>query len=211
MMLNSQHGIEADRIAALYQIEILDTDTEEDYNNVTELAAQIAGTPFATIAFEDEGRWWYKATYGIDLYELPVYSTIWDSQSIANELVLVEDIHTHQLFANHPLSNKQYDIRFFAAVPISDENGFVLGHLSVMDNAGNELTKKQISALQLLGRQASSLLRLRHKVIKLEKEHALGDEEQINNIFHNAIQLIGYHRYNLYPAVCLLSRGHGLC
>ena len=190
MMLNSQHGIEADRIAALYQIEILDTDTEEDYDNITELAAQIVGTPFATIAFEDEGRWWYKATYGIELYELPGYAKIWHDESIANEFVLVEDIHIHNLFANHPLRNNQHGIKFFAAVPISDENGFILGHLSVMGTNPQALTQKQISALQLLGRQASSLLRLRHKLNKLEKEYALGSEEQINNIFHNAIDAV---------------------
>ncbi len=167
MMLSSQHGIEADRIAALYQIEILDTDTEEDYDNITELAAQIVGTPFAAIAFEDEGRWWYKATQGIELYELPVYSKIWLDESITNEFVMFEDIHTHQLFDNHPLRNNQQGIQFFAAVPISDENGFILGHLSVMGTNPQALSQKQISALQLLGRQASSLLRLRHKLNKL--------------------------------------------
>ena len=60
---------ENDRIAALYQLHILDTPPEEDFDDIAELAAHICDTPIATIAFEDNNRYWFKARYSINISE----------------------------------------------------------------------------------------------------------------------------------------------
>lgn len=53
-----------DRVAALKSYDILDTDPQKEYDDITKLAAQIAGCQFSYISFCDETRFWLKSTYG---------------------------------------------------------------------------------------------------------------------------------------------------
>lgn len=55
------------RLAALRDYDILDTEAEQAFDDLTLLAAQICGTPVAATAFLDERRLWFKAKRGAAL------------------------------------------------------------------------------------------------------------------------------------------------
>jgi len=52
------------RLEALHRYHILDTEPEENFDELTELAAIICNTPVATITLIDEKREWYKSKVG---------------------------------------------------------------------------------------------------------------------------------------------------
>ena len=62
---------EAVRLEVLRQYQILDTEPEEVYDNLAQLAAFICGTPIALVNFIDENRQWFKAKLGLDVPEMP--------------------------------------------------------------------------------------------------------------------------------------------
>src|SRR5579871_1813034 len=60
---------EKERLEVLRRYQILDTDSEKDFEDIVELASQLCDSPMAVINFIDEDRQWAKAFKGIDIRE----------------------------------------------------------------------------------------------------------------------------------------------
>jgi hypothetical protein len=56
---------EEDRLAALYQYNILDSAPEQTFDDLTLLAAHLCDTPIALISFIDADRQWFKSKVGL--------------------------------------------------------------------------------------------------------------------------------------------------
>ncbi|UPT68225.1 MAG: hypothetical protein M0D57_06140 [Sphingobacteriales bacterium JAD_PAG50586_3] len=62
---------ETQRLEELYQLGILDTVAEAEFDNLTKLAAQICGTPISLVSLVDVDRQWFKSKTGLDASETP--------------------------------------------------------------------------------------------------------------------------------------------
>ena len=60
---------EAQRIAALIECGVLDTEAEQDFDDLTSLAAELFGVPIALVSLIDTNRQWFKSKVGIDATE----------------------------------------------------------------------------------------------------------------------------------------------
>ena len=52
------------RITELLEMRVLDTEPEEQFDNITKLAAQIIDCPIALISLVDDKRQWFKSRFG---------------------------------------------------------------------------------------------------------------------------------------------------
>ncbi len=57
---------EAERLAALVGLDILDTDPEEVFDRIIRLAAVIVDVPIVLVSFVDRDRQWFKAKIGLE-------------------------------------------------------------------------------------------------------------------------------------------------
>lgn len=184
--------VEVQRLKALYRLKILDTAAEEDFDNITELAAQICQTPIANIAFIDRDRSWFKAKKGVEFTEVPRDASFCAYQLGEHNLIEIEDMKEHPDFCENPAVTGEPHIRYYAAVSINSEEGLTVGHLCVLDQTPRKLSQSQLNALHILGKQVEKLLELRLKILKLEEaeETARSSEETMNLIFNNAIDAV---------------------
>ena len=156
------------RLAALQYYGVLDSPPETGYEDVTELAAFICGTPISLVSFVDEDRQWFKSKIGLGVSETP-RSQSFCAHTIGTQATLVvEDTTTDARFSSNPLVLGDPNIRFYAGAPIIERNGHVLGSVCVIDTEPRRLSAKQISALEALARQVVVLLEQRTTIETLE-------------------------------------------
>jgi PAS domain S-box-containing protein len=192
MKATSYATYETERIAALRQLEILDTEAEEDFDDIVALASQICETPIAVISFVDTNRSWFKAKTGIECSYIPRNKSFSAKELEGDRLMIVPDCSADERFTKNQFVDGENGIRFFAGMPLINEDGFTLGYLCVLDRKPRTLSSQQLANLRILGKQVITLLKLRLQIIKLKKaeEDSRNSEEQMNTIFHQAVDAV---------------------
>ena len=160
---------EAKRIEALHKLKILDTNAEQDFDDIVTLAAKICNTPISIISFVDINRQWYKAKIGVDYSETPRNISIC-SQAIAHDILIIPDLLKDERFVNNPFVTNTPLLRFYGGITLKTEDGFALGALCVMDTIPKVLDEGQIWALRVLARQVIKHIHLRSQVLDSESK-----------------------------------------
>jgi diguanylate cyclase (GGDEF)-like protein/PAS domain S-box-containing protein len=142
---------EQQRLQALQQLHLLDSDFEPTYDGIAKLAAEICGVAIAIISFADADRYWFKAVVGMEgVREMPKPHIFCSSVLESDGFFQVEDASQDSRFADNPLVSGALGIRFYAGVPLIDPKHFILGALCVMDSNPGKLDAKQQAQLDLL-------------------------------------------------------------
>ncbi len=162
-------GNEVQRLAALRDLDVLDTLSEPEFDELVALAAAICETPMGLVSLVDRDRQWFKAAVGFFVRETPRDLAFCAHAILQKSVFLVEDATSDQRFADNPLVTGQPNIRFYAGIPLSAPGGLPIGTLCVLDTAPRQLTVEQRSALEILGRQVTARLELRSKHKELQR------------------------------------------
>ncbi|MDZ8077688.1 MAG: GAF domain-containing protein [Nostoc sp. DcaGUA01] len=157
------------RLEALRQYQILDTEPEEAYDNLAQLAAFICNTPISLVNFIDENRQWFKAKVGLDVSEMPrSIGLSYLCQERRNVVVVPDTLADEKLAKNAVVIGYPY-VRFYAGVPLITPRGDMLGTLCVIDQVPKELSQKQVEALVALSRLVIDQLELRRHVTEVSQ------------------------------------------
>jgi GAF domain-containing protein len=152
---------EAERLAALKKYHILDTGTEQSYDDITALAAHICKVPITMISLVDEARQWFKSKVGVDQQQTSRNIAFCAHAILQHDPFIVRDATKDRRFADSALVTGEPHIRFYAGIPLINPEGLALGTLCVVDHQPRRLSAVQQKALQALARQVMALLELR--------------------------------------------------
>ncbi len=160
---------EDERLKVLQQYQILDTPSEQGYDDVTMLASFICDTPYATITLVDQDRQWFKSEVGFGRSETARDGGFCACALLQPDTMIVEDALLDQRFRENPFVVDGPQIRFYAGAPLISPGGYILGTVCVFDSRPRVLKPEQIEALEALARQVMARFELRLKLIEQER------------------------------------------
>ncbi|KCZ93860.1 histidine kinase dimerization/phosphoacceptor domain -containing protein [Hyphomonas johnsonii] len=160
-MLAAKPANQAERLAALYRYQILDTDREADFDDIVELAAELCGVKISVINLIDADRQWFKAEVGLGVRETPLDTSICSHVILQDDFVEITDTLADTRTGNNPLCLDEPGLRFYAGTLLKSRDGHPIGTLCVLDDQPRELTEFQKKSLRTLGKQVMRELDLR--------------------------------------------------
>lgn len=167
-MKAAPHPQQARRLAALHELDILDTAPEREFDEIAELVAAICDTPVGVVNLIDADRQWFKAEAGLGVRSTPLETSLCSHVILENGFVEIPDTLADQRMSDNPLCQGSEGFRFYAGAVLTSEEGLPVGTLCVLDTEPRRLTPFQRQAVQTLGRQVTRLLDLRLAVKRQE-------------------------------------------
>ena len=158
------------RVAALSRYDLPDLPAEPELEAILRIAATMTGAAKATMNLLDSTMQCNYVSQGFEPQTGPL------SESMC-QVVLKEGVRQYvpnalldPRFVDNPVvDGRVNDVRFYAASPLTTDDGFILGTLCVFDNEPRTLTDGQRAALDDLAGQVMALLERRRLARKAEE------------------------------------------
>ncbi len=171
---------EKERQLELLSYGILDSEEEEDYTALVELAANICNCTSATITFIDKERQWFKARKNIVSSESSRDFSFCGHVIMHEEVMVVDNASIDKRFSDNPDVIGGLKIGFYAGAPIISSAGYQLGTVCVIDHDPKaDFSESQKRALETIASQVKRLLELRIKsrMVQIQSEELIQSEK----------------------------------
>lgn len=163
---------EQERLAALFALELLDSEPEAVFDNLTELVADTFDIPIVAISLIDESRQWFKSIQGLDVCETERDISFCGHAIYHKTPLVIENAAEDERFKDNPLVTGPPYIVFYAGVPLRyrfNNHEFLLGTLCIIDHKVRTLSELELKRLQMFAYQVESLIGLRLSSRRLEQ------------------------------------------
>ncbi len=170
---------EAERLNALRRYEILDTPPEPAFDRIAEMAANFFHVPMAGVSLVDEDRVWFKSRVGINVHQTARDAGLCSSAMLSQGVYHLSDAAHDQRALRYSFV-ADLGIRFYAAAPLRNHEGFNLGTVWVLDQKPRELASSEAETLRMLAALAMNQMELRlyaERVARLERAERTSGEQ----------------------------------
>lgn len=145
---------EANRLAALRALNLLDTAPQERFDRITRVAKALADVPIAYISFVDENRQWFMSCQGLSSKETSREVAFCAHVVVLRKPLIIPDALLDPRFAENPLVTTDPRIRFYAGFPLILPNGACIGTLCFVDTRPRQFPEASLRAFEDLAELA---------------------------------------------------------
>lgn len=182
---------EAERLAELWSLAILDTPPETRFDRITRIAQQLFQVQIALVSLVDENRQWFKSCQGLSVRETPRNISFCGHAILGREIFCVQDTHCDPRFADNPLVTGPPRIRFYAGAPLTVNGAQRIGTLCIIDSRPRDFSAKEREFLRHMAdwvQDELGMVRL-GEATAIVQEHKSRLSAIVNNIVDGIVTL----------------------
>lgn len=169
---------EADRLAALHGLRLLDTPPSESIDRVAALTAQVLDVPIALVSLIDASRQWFLARVGVDHTETPRDISFCAHAVQERRLLNIPDATQDVRFAANPMVTGEPRVRAYLGVPLYSRAGHAVGTLCAIDGRPRHFDAGEVRALTQFAKVLEDLLHARELAAATDTVLAMAREAQ---------------------------------
>ena len=139
---------DAERVAALRRLGLLDTPPEERFDRITRTAQRLFGVEAAMVSLVDADRQWFKSHPGLDVAETPRDISFCGHAIFDPAILEIQDPSADPRFADNPLVVGDPHVGFYAGCPIASPSGDIIGTLCLIDGTPRTLDPDERESLR---------------------------------------------------------------
>jgi len=179
---------EAERLAALNRLGLLDTPPSAAFDGVTRLAQAALQVPILCLSLIDQNRVWFKSRIGLGVRETPRHGSLCDQVIGAREPLIVRDATADARFANDPLVAGPQHIRSYLGIPLFTRDRQPMGTLCAMDTQVRGFGEVEQVVLSEFAKIAEDLLSAKEFAAKSDGilQYAMEREKLFRDTFEQA-------------------------
>jgi EAL domain-containing protein (putative c-di-GMP-specific phosphodiesterase class I)/GGDEF domain-containing protein len=183
MITISRESNEAPRLAALRQLNLLDTPPAEAFDRITRMAASFFDLPIAAISLTDVDRQWFKSRVGVEHLSIPRLGSPCGDVAMSSDVLVVDDLLKHVCYRNTLLS--QNGIRYYAGAPLITTEGHCLGAICVLGHQPRVTTRQEIEILSDLAAIVMAQIEMQHSLGRIDPMSGLPNRHQFIEDFQD--------------------------
>lgn len=148
------------RLGALYDLDVLDTDPDDDIQRLVESTRNVFEAAGAAFNLIDVDRAWSKAAAGLSTgaMEVPRRLSFCSTTIEQSRLLVIPDMTLDLGYRAHPQVVGPPSIRFYAGYPVESPDGHRVGSLCVIDTKPRAFSAVEATLLRELALRAQTML-----------------------------------------------------
>jgi len=163
---------DSQRIQVLKRYQIMDTPSEESFDNMARLCTQIFGVPISLVSLVDSERVFFKANVGMgSAKEANRGKSLCALAVLDPEVTVFEDALKEPCLIANPNVAGDFGLRFYAGAPLITRDGFLIGTLCIIDKQPREFSKHQQTILAGIATAIMDQLELRLSALEEINNH----------------------------------------
>ncbi|WP_314035810.1 GAF domain-containing sensor histidine kinase [Xanthocytophaga flava] len=153
MMHSAQPPVPANEMERIIELSELDLDyssLQNQFKELTTLAAKVAGTHISLINLIDSYTSWTIANHGLAVEQLPRQEVVCQYTLLEEEKLEIKDLSADDRFKDKGYVSGELGLRYYLGIPLKTAMGNHIGSLCVLDKETKPLSPEKIEMLKII-------------------------------------------------------------
>lgn len=155
---------EFERLLKLADYDIDYSQIHGKLDDLTRLAAFVAGTPISLVNLLEANTQWTVSNYGLNVHQTPREETVCQYVVLDDAPLEVEDLTQDERFKEKSYVVNDPHIQYYYGLPLTTPDGIRIGAMCVMDTKSNDLSPEKEEFLKIIANEVITRIEYEHKL-----------------------------------------------
>ncbi|PTS92835.1 histidine kinase [Pedobacter sp. HMWF019] len=161
---------EFERLKTLSSLNLDYTQLQQSFQDLTYLAAKIAGTKISLINLIDTYTQWTIGAHGIEMEQKPREDSICQYTITKDRPIQIRNLSADKRFKNQSYTKNPLNLRYYLGLPLQIGKGINIGTLCLLDKIPHQMDREQLRQLKIIAQEIVHRLKLYSAIDTLQTQ-----------------------------------------